>query len=101
MAENRPYGPFAAHIDVMQWPFLVQTGVCRIRILQNFVAENNFFFQRNDLHLLVRLEPLKRSNHYFTNVEFSIPEQLIRSQPVDAAKSIQRFGSFPSPASVA
>ena len=26
----------------MQWTFLVQAGVCGIRVLQNFVAEKNF-----------------------------------------------------------
>ena len=42
MAENRPHRPFAAHIHVMQRTFLVQAGVCGIRVLQNFVAEKNF-----------------------------------------------------------
>ena len=43
MAENRPYRPFAANIHVMQRTFLVHAGICGIRVLQNFVAENNFF----------------------------------------------------------
>jgi hypothetical protein len=99
VAEDRPHSPFAAHIDVMQWTFLVQAGVCRVRILQNFVAENNFFSRRNNLHLLARLESLTRCNQYLTNVEFSIPSTLITAQLVAAPRSVQRFGFFPSPAS--
>ena len=41
MTENRPYSPFA-NIHVMQWTFFVHAGVCGVRVLQNFVAENNF-----------------------------------------------------------
>lgn len=42
MTENRPYRPFAANIQEMQRTFFVQTGICRIRILQNLVVENSF-----------------------------------------------------------
>lgn len=41
MAENRPYRPFA-DIQEMQRTFFVQAGVRGIRVLQDFVAKNNF-----------------------------------------------------------
>ena len=49
MAENRPYRPFAADFQVVQRTFLMQAGVCRIRVLPNFVVEDNFFVPRNNL----------------------------------------------------
>ena len=49
MAENRPHRPFAADIQVMQRTFFVQAGVCGIRVLQNFVAENNFLVPSDNL----------------------------------------------------
>ena len=74
MAENRPYRPFAAHIDVMERSLLVQAGVCGIGILQNFVAENNFFARRNNFHLLVRLELLIAECWLLIEVEFNTRE---------------------------
>lgn len=102
MAENRPHRPFAAHVDIMQRSFLVQAGVCGIRVLQNIVAENNFFARRNNLHLLKRLELPNPESWLFIEVESSILRSaLIRKRREDAAKSIQRFGFFPSLASAA
>jgi len=72
MAENRPHRPFTAHVDIMQGPFLVQAGVRGIRILQNFVAENNFLAGRNNLHLLVRLELRKAESWLLIDIEFNI-----------------------------
>jgi hypothetical protein len=86
MAENRPHRPFAAHVDVMQRPFLVQAGVCGIRVLQNCVAENNFFARRNSLHLLVRLEFSSwrnwRRNWWLTDVEFTIVHSALTNAPI-------------------
>jgi hypothetical protein len=49
VAENRPYRPFVANIQVMQRTFFVQAGVGRIRVLQNFVAENNLLVGNDKL----------------------------------------------------
>ena len=49
MAENRPHRPFAGNLHVMQRTFLVHAGVRGVRILQNFVAENNFFGRSDNL----------------------------------------------------
>ena len=43
MADNRPHRPFAANIQVMQRAFLMQASVSGIRVLQNFVGEDEFF----------------------------------------------------------
>ena len=43
MADNRPYRPLAANIQVMQRTSLVQARVGGVRILHSLVAENNFF----------------------------------------------------------
>src|ERR1700733_2372266 len=63
MAKNRPDRPFAANIQVMQRSFFVQTSIGRIRVLQNFVAENHLFSgSDNHGHLHQRFSVRKKTS---------------------------------------
>jgi hypothetical protein len=74
MAENGPYRPFA-DIHVMQRTFVVHARVCRIRVLQNFIAENNFFARGDNLGqpsplCEIKIQAIRR--RLLTEVEFNI-----------------------------
>lgn len=61
MAEDRPDGPLAANVHIMQWTLFEQASVGRIRILQSVFVENYFLNRSNYLHnrsLRVRSESL-------------------------------------------
>jgi len=93
MAENRPYRPFAADFQVMQRTFFMQASVCGIRVLQNFVVEDNFLVPSDNLG-----QPSSSQYLNFNRAETRPGREVI--QPTDAAKSIRRFVLSRSPALV-
>jgi hypothetical protein len=81
MAENRPYRPFAADFQVMQRTFFMQASVCGIRVLQNFVVEDNFLVPSDNLG-----QPSSSQYLNFGGAETGKKSETIRA--ADAAKLI-------------
>jgi hypothetical protein len=91
VAENRPYRPFAANIHVMQRTFFVQAGVCGIRVLQNFVAENNFLGRSDNLGQLsptrkIRISVTQKAQPIEVEFNRELPGQAfaVSAQPMDS-----------------
>lgn len=83
MADNRPYRPFAANIQVMHRTCFVQARVRGVGILLNFVAENN----RSDN--LGQLSPARKIRTSLTR----------KRHPAEVEFSRERFGrAFAVPA---
>jgi hypothetical protein len=71
VADNRPYRPFAANIQVMHRTRFVQARVRGVRILLNFVAENNRSDNLGQLSPARRIRTSLTRKRHPAEVEFS------------------------------
>lgn len=86
MADNRPYRPFAANIQVMHRTCFVQARVRGVGILLNFVAENNRSDNLGQLSPARKIRTSLTRKRHPAEVEFSRddpgePSRYLRNQP--------------------